>query len=174
MGSISILSNDTIASLEIERLNWPVVRHAYGPASQTPAALKELLAAQTPQECKLAYWKLENYVVVQGQVFEAAEYVVQVIMAALVKPDRPRHVRIDLLELLFQIIHGIPHQQEIERGMADLVERCKDKARQGLWLLYRELLGESHDAAKEIIELLDPDKSRIDCFVKMGTSHKGV
>jgi len=156
------MNTNILVEAELARHDWSKIRIADGLATEIPSALRELLAAQTREECELAYWKLENYVVVQGQLFEAALFVVPVLMAALVTLERPVLVRHKLIELLFQIVNGYPDREEEARGLGDLDARCKDAARQGLWVLYREFLGENRKQVRYVIELLDEDKSRLE------------
>lgn len=157
---------EMLVELEIQRVDWASIREADGSAVNVPNAIRELLAARSSQEVNQAYWKLENHVVVQGQIFEAAVYTVPVLMAALTLPGRLLCVRIGLMELLFQILKGMPHQEEVDRGLDNLAEQCKGAARCGLWLLYRELFCDAHDAAWELIELLDDNKSRVAFLMK--------
>lgn len=157
----AIMDLERLVECELLRLDWSLIREADGPATDVPVALRDLLSAKSPEEADDAYWRLENHVVVQGQLFEAAKFAVPILMAALVKADRPRHVRIGVLELLFQIVNGVPHEEEVVRGFADLGDRCKSEARDGLWLLYRESLEGEQNAAKEIIQLIDEDSARL-------------
>lgn len=150
--------------VELQRTDWSAVREATGSASGVPLAIRSLLAAPTPDEVRPPYWDLENHVVVQGQLFEAAAVVVPVLIAALLD-DRPRHVRIAVLDLLFQIVSAEPHAEEIERGNLDLTETCRARAREGLWLLYREFLVGERDAALDVIEAVETDSARLMAFL---------
>ena len=156
-----MMSVESLIEAELVRPDWTHIMEANGPATNIPSALRELVAANTPDEVRQAYWKLENHVVVQGQLFEAAVYVVPVLLAALLDTNRPRFVRIGILELLFQIIAGTSHEDEVRRGFADLGARCKRAAREGLWLLYREFFVGGLAGAKEIIQSIDEDTSRL-------------
>jgi hypothetical protein len=70
-----------------------------------------------------AYWRLENHLVVQGSVFEAAEPSVSVLVAALAD-ERPRHVRVSILDLLFQILNGGPDHSEVALLVGSYPSRC--------------------------------------------------
>lgn len=156
----------SIAEREIARLQWERLREACGSAEQIPYALVEMLNAPNPEAVDAAYWKLENHVVVQGQLFEVAEFVVSVLMAALLE-ERPRHVRISILELLFQIVSGEAHEDEVSLGNADLAGKCQAKALEGLWVLYRELAFGERDAAQEILEVIEKDTARLKSFLAL-------
>lgn len=156
----------SISELEIARLPWGRIREASGSAEQIPFALVEMLNATTPEAVNAAYWKLENHVVVQGQLFEVAEFVVSVLIAALLE-EKPRHVRISILELLFQIVTGESHEYEIRLGNADLHRKCRAKALEGLWVLYRELIFGEREAAQEVIEAIETNADRLKSFLAL-------
>lgn len=46
-------------------------------------------------------------------------------------------------------------------GNDGLGDACRAKAREGLWLLYRELLTGERDAAREILDIIDPEPDRL-------------
>jgi hypothetical protein len=155
-------SVDILVDAELERPDWNKIRDAGGMATKVPEALRAMLASESSEQVEGAYWKLDNVIAVQGQLFEAAAFVVPVLVAALLKSDRPIFVRVWLLELLFQIVNGEPHLEEEARGLGDLDKRCKDLAREGLWLVYREVFDkDTYNLACEIIRLLDDDNSRL-------------
>jgi hypothetical protein len=148
---------DALVECELQKVDWTKVKDLTGPATNVPVALRELLAANSPEECDTAYWKLENHVVVQGGLFEAACFVVPVLLAALVRPDRPSFVRIGLLELLFQIVNGHDYVGELKQDR-EFHQQCINSAREGLWILYREFIEGEPDAVREIIQLIDGDQ----------------
>lgn len=156
----------SLAEMEIRRIPWSTLRQAGGTAEQVPHALMDLLSASTPELATNAYWRLENHVVVQGQLYQAAEPAVSVLMAALLD-DGPRHVRIGVLELLFQILAGEAHESEIALGNRQVGEACRSRASEGLWVLYREWLHGERDAAREVIELIETDGTRLDAIRKV-------
>jgi hypothetical protein len=157
--------NISLVELELARTDWSTVLEASGFATHLPTAIRALLASPEPADVEAPYWDLENHVVVQGQLFEAAALVVPVLIAALLE-ERPRHIRIAVLELLFQIVNGQPHEEEIKRRNLDLTETCRMRAREGLWILYRELVHGERAAAKEVLEVIDVDRSRLMHFLE--------
>jgi hypothetical protein len=152
---------DVLVEVELQRHDWAKIREVSGRADHVPRALRDLIGATTPEAAKTAYWKLENHVVVQGSLFEAALYVVPVLCAALVNPDRPTFVRGFILELLYQILNGYPARTEQSLGMNDMSERCKTSAREGLWLFYREFQRDTREMARYVIELIETDSCRL-------------
>lgn len=140
-----------VAEHIIASTRWSALREATGTAERVGSGLSRLLSAATPDEADRAYWEVENHAVVQGSLFEAAEASVSVLVAAFAD-ERPRHVRIAALELLFQLLSGAPAAaHEVPR---DIVERCRSAAREGLWCLAREAASGERRAALDVLELL--------------------
>jgi len=153
----------TLAKIALQEIGlhpWPQLRGACGSAEHVADALRELLEAADPVEAERAYWKLENHVVVQGQLYQAAESVVPVLLATLVDPC-PRHVRISVMELLYQIVAAEPHESEVKKGNAALGEVCRELATQGKWLLYRELIHGESSSACDVLEMIEERPDRI-------------
>lgn len=151
---------NNFVEIEICRHPWDNLRKMGGTAEQVGSALLELMRAADADEAKLAYWKIENSAVVQGQLFESALHVVPCLLALLLE-ERPRYVRIAALELLFQIVMGEADEEEASRGNANLGDACRAKAKEGVWLLYRELLMGEREAAREILDIIDPEIYRL-------------
>lgn len=155
--------NDSIAELEIRRIPWHILRESSGFANQIPIALLDMLDSSTADQAQEAYWRLENHVVVQGQLFQVAAAVTSVFISSLLN-ERENHVKIGVLELLLQIVLAVPHREEIKLGNFELGENCKDKAREGSWLLYGELIAGEKAAAYEILKVIEQNKSKLDYF----------
>lgn len=152
------MSRKLIVDAAIARYDWGKMQEADGPAIRIPTAFVELIDSTGTEVAKKAYWKLENHVVLQGSLFEASVSVVSLIGAALAEPNRPKWVKIALLDLLFQIVDGESHSDEVARGLPDLGQRCRNEAKKLLWILYGIFQdGELWDAAREIIERIDDD-----------------
>lgn len=155
----------TLWIVELNRHPWEDLREIAGSAGNVRGSLRRMLTAATPTDAEKAYWELENHVVVQGQLFESAERVVPVLLAALLD-ESPPHVRISILELLFQIVSGEAHPEEENQQIGD---KCRQRAREGLWLLYRELscsLKGQREAAVEVLEVLETDMHRVADFLE--------
>jgi hypothetical protein len=147
---------------EISRYKWDSLPDCSGTAKGVPDAIRGLLSAQSSSATESNYWLIENRVVVDGQLFESAIATTAVLVAALVVPGRPPHVRISILEIILQIVLGESHPIESARGLPDLGKRCRDEARAGLWLFYREMLDGGMDGAREVLEVLDPESGRLE------------
>lgn len=84
---------------EFERYDWDGL-DAVGSARGVPNALDELSSASTIDEATAAYWKIDNCVVVQGTVYEAA--VATAACAVVLLPIASASARPMLIELLEQ------------------------------------------------------------------------
>ncbi|NVB79439.1 MAG: hypothetical protein HOV81_13675 [Kofleriaceae bacterium] len=115
------------------------------------SALADLLASDSPESAERAYWRIENHAFAQHDLFEVAEACTSVLIASLLDP-RERWVRIAVLELLFWILGG--YASPSASTPPDIRERCHAVAREGLWLLIREAIGEHRDAALEVLNHL--------------------
>ncbi|MBT6485017.1 MAG: hypothetical protein HOK71_10125 [Planctomycetaceae bacterium] len=149
-----------IAERLIELVDWPAERVITGSAKDVGQALRELLSAEDPDSAGTAYWKLENHVVAQGSVFQAAEAVTRVLVSAFAN-DRPEFVKIAILDLLYQILTGEPDTSEVELGNQELVQRCRLRAREGLWLFFRELEIPG-DAAADVLNAITNDNDPLE------------
>ncbi|MGK3998668.1 hypothetical protein [Sorangium sp. So ce1024] len=108
-------------SWEILRYDWSSLRAAGG-ASHIPRALQALESASTDEEAQHAYWSIDNCVVVQGHVHQAAIATASCLLGVLLRCTdvARRHV----LELLVQIGGGEPAPSELALGEVDVVIRC--------------------------------------------------
>ncbi|MEU3267252.1 hypothetical protein [Streptomyces bacillaris] len=153
-----------LAEVEIARTAWADFRTLGDRSSGVPDALRRLLAAADEDEAMAAYWDLENVVVVQGQLHSAALPTVPVLLAGLLD-DMSADARDLVLGLLQQIVMGESDEDEVALGNADLGERCREAARTGLWLIYRELGTRRRETAEAILERIEDDKPRITAYL---------
>jgi len=120
----------------VERIDWHALRSATGQSGFVPGAVSELLGAATATEAEDAYWKLDNDVVVQGQMFESALWLVHPLLVALCLP-RPAFVREQIANLLVEIGCATPHERELAAGGDPLLAaRCADELRAGIATFY--------------------------------------
>ncbi|WP_175410377.1 hypothetical protein [Streptomyces sp. TRM64462] len=151
------------AAVEIDRVDWAAFRVLGGGAHEVPEALRRLVAARSEDEAWEAYWRLENAVVVQGALHSAALPAVGVLLAALLD-ELSADARDLVLELLRQITAGEADGDEVACGNGDLGPRCRDAARKGLWLLYRELGTRRRETAEAILERVEDDPVRLAAY----------
>jgi hypothetical protein len=143
----------------IAAVNWHTLEISGGrTADDLPAALLALFQSTTGAEAEQVWWKsFENEVFAQNTIYGAAEATVNVLMAALAD-ERPQHVRGWILELLFFLLNADSAEDPT------LAQRCRDQARQGLWLLAREARvssGPAQEDALEALEIIDPQRAAL-------------
>lgn len=148
------------AEVEIARTRWEDFRTLGDCSDGVPDALRRLLAAVDEDEAMAAYWELENVVVVQGQLYSAALPTVSVLLAALLG-ELSADARDLVLELLQQIVTGEAGADEAALDPTGLGERCREAARTGLWLVYRELGTRRRGTAEAILEHIESDRRRL-------------
>jgi len=89
--------------------SWKELKTLGGTAEHVPDAIINLLS-ENKNDFEEAYWKLENHVVVQGDLYDAAtvipKYLEEIIIKAKFKPG--------VLELLFQIGNGSSNNKVVE------------------------------------------------------------
>jgi hypothetical protein len=123
-----------------------------GTAERVAPALRELIAAKTPEEANRAYWNLENVVVVQGGVYTSAEPTVEVLVKALAD-ERPTFIRREIYTLLMEIIRGYP-AEGVRVNEFELIHRCRATCQDAVWLLVRDALRDRECGALEILAVL--------------------
>lgn len=148
----------------IEQIEWEALRSASGQAGFVPGAVRELLGSSLADDAEEAYWKLDNDIVVQGQLFESARWVIQPLLVALSQP-RPSFVREQIANLLVEIAFGGPHEHELAAGGdPQLAERCVDELQGGLATFYG-LLDESAPMLRlgglDLLDAAERDRARL-------------
>lgn len=164
----------SLAEIELARIDWSKlrdIRSSFGErtvsADYVPAVMKALLNAKSPEEATEQYNKIEGYVFLPDQLFESAEYLVPVLIASLLEVPEG-YLKTTVLELLFWIISADgPDRNEVALGNVDLLEKCRAKAREGLWIFYRELSSIHREAAFEILKKIETDHSRLEAFLRI-------
>ena len=104
---------------------WGSLRTLTGPADYVPAALERMLNSHTEDDASAAYWQLDNRIVVQGQLFEAAEHVARAVMDSVCSGQYSPTGLARGLDLLVEIANGEADESEVEFGNGGLGERCR-------------------------------------------------
>jgi len=150
-----------IDELLVEGTHWGRLETASGTAEHVPDALKHLAQARTEDEAKAAYWELDNEVVVQGRLYEAAVPVVSVLLAML-QGQLSRVARARVVDLLVEIALGDPPARG-DKPDGGLGELCRALVREGIWTVYGLLLDEDpaiRQCALLVVANLDTDAAR--------------
>lgn len=138
-------------------LNWHKIKTASANASHIPLAIQELSSADEDTRLK-AYWKIDNYVIVQSDLYEAAFYVIEPLVELLEKPYTVD--RIYPLQLLIEIATGGNGSTKInfnDNGntfFKELELACKEKFSQ-LKERIKKIKVESEKEIKELDFLLE-------------------
>ena len=166
----------SLVELELARIDWSQlreIRSSFGEkivsSDYVPSVIMALLNAKNLNEAEELEWKIDNHIFAQRCLFEAAEYLVPVLIVSLLEAPQG-FVKNTFLELLFQIVAGVPDQSEVVLGNFDLGERCRAKAREGLWILYKEFIdGDKVQSAfvLDVLEIIEIDSSRLEAFRKI-------
>jgi hypothetical protein len=111
----------------------------------------------------MAYWKLDNRVVVQGQLFDSAPMLVPALFAAATGP-LAGPARRYLLDLLVEILTGESDQYEVARGRGQLGPEARRAASDDVWLAY-SLAADAEAGVREravfIVHAIDRDRERV-------------
>lgn len=151
----------TAARVELARYDWSTYRAPTGNGFGIPDIFMRIIEADSDSDllgCTLEY-RLE----VQSMVYEVALPAVGVIVAAYAE-SLPVAAEMELLNVLHNIITGEPHASELEMGNYDLVERCVERAREGIWVMYSKLSKINADFMLDVLDVVDLDRARFAAF----------
>jgi hypothetical protein len=110
---------------ELDDIPWGEIRQAHGTAEDIPQAIRALATA-SPDRVEDAYWRLDNHVVLQGTVYEAA-YSVIPYMLEIIESGRPAENRAAAYDLLVEIARGEPADPDGGPLLDACVERIAAK-----------------------------------------------
>lgn len=143
-----------LAEAMIESVDWSAYLEAMGPADGIGQALGQLLSSSGVGEASAAWEEIEEHVFSQGTIYSVAEPAAVVMLAALTE-EQPSWRSGRIVDLLFFIAQGT---STADPGLQD---RCRERIREGLWLLARRALthdGWARDNALEVLELVAPER----------------
>lgn len=123
-------------SWEFSRTPWSKLRAA-GSAAKLPEAIQALLEARSKSDAERAYWRVDNTVVVQGGLFEAALPTVPAVLGALQRSTGVGQSY--LLDLLVQIGAGQPAPEELASGNTSLKDHCVEEISRGAAIYFHLL-----------------------------------
>ncbi|WP_282628376.1 hypothetical protein [Empedobacter sedimenti] len=105
--------------------NWSEIKTGVGFATHIPEKLNLLLSPN--QETRYnAYWKIDNYAIIQGDLYEASYYIIDPLMNAL----KDAKYKTEILDLLTEIALGFAPETElivINDKKVSLMEACHSK-----------------------------------------------
>jgi hypothetical protein len=91
-------------------VNWSRLTTAHGSAEHVPRALADLVSLD-PDQRQRGYWELDNHVVLQGDLYEAAPFVALALIEIL--RDRTQPGRNLIYRLLWEIRNGAAAETEM-------------------------------------------------------------
>ena len=68
----------------MEKLDWSKIKTGVGYANHIPEAIKNL-SSLLEEERHKAYWNIDNYIVIQSDLYEAAYYIIEPILELMEK-----------------------------------------------------------------------------------------
>lgn len=149
------------ARLEVQRHDWSAYRAPISGGMAIPDIFLKLMDTEIADEAVGA--SLEYRLEVQSMVYEVALPALDVILAAYAE-NPPVWVESEFLNALHNIILGEPHRSELELGNFDLVDRCIQRARDGIWVLYSRLSRFNADFLIDILDAIDTDRERFEAY----------
>ncbi|MFI9455915.1 hypothetical protein [Amycolatopsis sp. NPDC052450] len=119
----------------IESIRWVSLRTASGDGRNLPQVFRSLASATSLAEAESAYWNIDNEVIVQGEIYEAAEAALEIALS-MSSTVPPGPVRKCLAELIQQIVFSQPHSSEVKEGNREIIARCLSLAAEATWVFY--------------------------------------
>ena len=139
---------------EIGKINWAELKQANGYSGHVPEAIKGLISADKLDQ-EASYWKLDNHVVLQGDLYQAAFYVVPFLLEILA--SKVKNGRAYTYDLLFEIANGFALEETpcVYNGdTLPLTEACKSAVVGGVDLYLNEVSNISSTCRENSLELL--------------------
>jgi hypothetical protein len=153
---------------KIADVNWSEKNVASGRATHVPQALADLVSPDEEVRHR-AYWRLDNEVVLQSDLFEGAYFVISFLLEFL--DDKVAHGRDRIYDLLYEIASGYAPPEvlchTLEGDTVPLNAACDREVRKGLPLFLRDAADTDaaiSDRAKELSDLLAEREQTIDFF----------
>jgi len=135
-------------------VNWSNLKTAGGDASTVPDAIRGLIS-EDPAVQEASYWKLDNHVVLQSDLFDSAPSVVPFLLEIL--SSRAGYGLCRVFDLLYEIANGYAAKDivvDFDGEEMSLVTACRKASLRGLDLYFRELSDDSSSAREKALELI--------------------
>lgn len=137
---------------------WKDIKISYGCAAELSGGLK-LLCSQNEEEREKGYWQVQNAVVLQSDLYEAAYYVIEPLLEILessscIDKYRP-------LDILYEIFNGYAQIDNMifdEEGNAThLKEACRNKIHKNKFRIQaiEVKLDKEHEIKADLLEDID-------------------
>lgn len=141
--------------LSISEISWEELASAHGSSAHFPSAF-EMLGSSEPNEREAAYWKLDNYAVLQGDLYEVAPFAADAIIGIL--ESTPEFLgKKQAYDFLIEVANGgaPPDSFSGYSGeKTDLVTACRMAIRHGMAAYLFDLSHASREIRVGAAELL--------------------
>jgi hypothetical protein len=142
---------------DLGRVPWSRLRTAHGTAERVPEVIRGL-ASSDPEHVDNWYWQLDNVVVLQGSVYEAAYYVIPA-MLGIIDSQLAAEIRSTAYDLLIEIARGVPGDDDRasivnDSGAIPLITASKQLIRNDLERFKADLLGSDRGLRQKALDLL--------------------
>ena len=145
----------------IDAIHWDDLNVASGKASRVPEALLGLISA-ADETRNQSYWRLDNEIVLQSDLYEAAYFVVPILIQML--REKPAHGREEIYDLLYELANGYAPETIVchrsDGHIVPLKQGCREEIKKGMSIFKSDMLLQSSRLsvkAKELVELLVED-----------------
>jgi len=139
---------------DIEKIDWSILKQAHGDSSHVPTAIKGLISSDIKEQ-ESSYWKLDNHVVLQGDIYQAAFYVIPFLIEIL--KSSIFHGRGYVYDLLFEIANGYAPEEvlcDYDGKMYPLTEACKKAIADDFDVFVAEVANQLSDYRENALDLL--------------------
>mgnify|MGYP000571271690 CR=1 FL=1 len=150
---------------EIEKINWTELKQAHGNSGHVPDAIRGLISGDRKEQ-EASYWKLDNHIVLQGDLYQAAFYVIPFLLEIL--GSKVKSGRSYAYDLLFEIANGFAPEETIcvyDGVSLPLTEACKNAVVGGVDLYLGEVSDISSVCRENALDLLISLEEQIDHIV---------
>ena len=134
---------DNAISQAIDQYDWGSLRTSTGDACDIPNRLCKLVYSTTEDEARKWYDLLEDYIVVQGGVYDAALPSLNVLIVALMHYKPTVIATTYIFDLVFQVVDGTADLDTIRNGRGAVVDECIQVVKDNLSLLQSRSCAES-------------------------------
>jgi hypothetical protein len=150
------------ARIELARHDWGSFRAPLHGGPPVPEIFSRMLDGGNANE-SIGY-SLDERLETQSMVYEIALAATGVILAAFAGGRLAQWVEDEFITALHNILYGEPHHTELDLGNDDLVDRCVEKARDGVWGMYASLRKSNALWMIDMLRLVDRDQDRVTAF----------
>lgn len=137
----------------IDDINWAALHHASGTCEHVPEALRSL-TSEVEGAREAAYWKLDNYVVLQGDLSESAPYVVRALLEILPGAKAGKDL---IYNLLVELANGDApgdHQVIFDGEQRTFKQATVKALLEGVSTYRKDLMNDSSIVRRRVCELL--------------------